>query len=61
MGVAYFGPIFGIACIICYKNPFNPSLSRPLWSLFKAMQVKQNKNNIKTWYCVAAGPNMVLS
>ena len=21
MGMTYFGPIFGIACLICYKNP----------------------------------------
>ena len=26
----------------------------------KLCKFRQNKNNIKTWYCVAAEPNMVL-
>ena len=33
VGVAYFGPIFGIACMICYKNPFNPSTLTKLCKL----------------------------
>ena len=29
MCVADFGPICGVAYIICYKNPFNPSMLKP--------------------------------
>ena len=34
MGVAYFGPIFGLASIICYENPFNPSMLSHLRGLY---------------------------
>ena len=29
VGVALIVPIFGIACIICYKTPFKPSMLKP--------------------------------
>ena len=29
MGVAYLGPIFGIACTISDKNLFNPGMLKP--------------------------------
>ena len=36
VGLAYFGPIVGIACIICYKNPFNPSRLKPFMKFIQS-------------------------
>ena len=36
VGVVYFGPIFGITCIICYKNHLNLSLLKSFMKLLQS-------------------------
>ena len=36
VGVVYFGPIFGIACIICYTNRFNLSMLKPFMKFLQS-------------------------
>ena len=36
VGVVYFGPIFGIACIICYKNRFDLSMLKPFMKFLQS-------------------------
>ena len=42
--MAYSGPFFGSAGIICYKNPFNPSMLKHFMKFTQSYALKQNKS-----------------
>ena len=60
-GCGLFWAYFCIACIICYKNPFNPSMLKPFIKFIQsyASQTEQKNKDVLIYMSIVSLPGFI--